>query len=86
MSATTMMIHLLKPGDEVIACDDMYGGTNRYFRTIASPQMQLNIKLCPLTDLDEVASLVTDKTAVRHISFFLALHMLSRVCAISILT
>ena len=31
MSATDTVMRLLKAGDEVVACDDMYGGTYRLF-------------------------------------------------------
>ncbi|XP_067846435.1 cystathionine gamma-lyase-like [Heptranchias perlo] len=35
--ATTMTItHLLKSGDNIICMNDVYGGTNRYFRKVAS--------------------------------------------------
>jgi cystathionine gamma-lyase len=29
-----VLLHLLEPGDHVICCDDVYGGTSRLFRTI----------------------------------------------------
>lgn len=31
VAATTTLLHLLKPGDHVLACDDLYGGTFRLF-------------------------------------------------------
>ena len=34
MAATDTLIKLLKPGDEVIATNDLYGGTYRIFRTV----------------------------------------------------
>ncbi|XP_078074583.1 cystathionine gamma-lyase-like [Mustelus asterias] len=41
--ATTMTIaHLLKAGDSIICMNDVYGGTNRYFRRVAS-EMGLEI-------------------------------------------
>lgn len=30
--AMTSILHLLKTGDHLIACDDVYGGTQRYMR------------------------------------------------------
>lgn len=36
LAATTTITHLLSSGDHIIAMDDLYGGTNRYFRNIAS--------------------------------------------------
>lgn len=34
MAAETTIVHLLKAGDHVIACDDLYGGTYRLFSNI----------------------------------------------------
>jgi cystathionine gamma-lyase len=31
VAATSTLLHLLKPGDHVLACDDLYGGTFRLF-------------------------------------------------------
>lgn len=36
LGATTTLMHMLSPGDHVISVDDVYGGTQRYFRTIAT--------------------------------------------------
>ncbi|GIY63979.1 cystathionine gamma-lyase [Caerostris extrusa] len=36
LSATLSLTYLLKSGDHVICFDDLYGGTNRYFRTCAA--------------------------------------------------
>uniref|UniRef100_A0ABM5G8C1 Cystathionine gamma-lyase n=1 Tax=Pogona vitticeps TaxID=103695 RepID=A0ABM5G8C1_9SAUR len=36
LAATLNIAHLLKAGDTIICIDDVYGGTNRYFRKIAS--------------------------------------------------
>lgn len=37
MAATVAILHLLKAGDHVVCIDDVYGGTQRYFRRIAAP-------------------------------------------------
>ena len=37
MAATTSILHLLKTGDHVVSIDDVYGGTQRYFRKTAAP-------------------------------------------------
>ena len=37
MAATVTATHLLKSGDHVVCVDDVYGGTQRYFRRIAAP-------------------------------------------------
>ncbi|XP_050726452.1 cystathionine gamma-lyase-like [Eriocheir sinensis] len=36
LAATTTITHLLSSGDHIVSMDDLYGGTNRYFRNIAS--------------------------------------------------
>lgn len=37
LAATVTVLHLLKAGDHVACIDDVYGGTQRYFRRIAGP-------------------------------------------------
>lgn len=37
MAATSAVIHLLSTGDHVISIDDVYGGTQRYFRRTVTP-------------------------------------------------
>src|SRR6185503_20900782 len=36
MSAVTLVLHLLKPGDVVVAAHDCYGGTQRLLRALAA--------------------------------------------------
>jgi len=36
LGATTTLLHLLSSGDHVICIDDVYGGTQRYFRNVAA--------------------------------------------------
>jgi cystathionine gamma-synthase len=38
MSAVTLVLHLLKPGDVIIAAHDCYGGTQRLLRALAAKQ------------------------------------------------
>ncbi|NND76794.1 MAG: PLP-dependent transferase [Flavobacteriales bacterium] len=61
MSATDAVIKLLKPGDEVISCSDLYGGSYRMFTKIFEP---LGIKFIfnDMNDMDELKSLISDKT------------------------
>jgi hypothetical protein len=37
MTATSACIHLLNSGDHVVSIDDVYGGTQRYFRRVVTP-------------------------------------------------
>lgn len=36
LGATTAITHMLKTGDHIVAMNDLYGGTNRYFRRVAA--------------------------------------------------
>lgn len=36
LAATSLIINLLKAGDHILCCDDVYGGTNRYFNKVVS--------------------------------------------------
>jgi len=38
LAGTMAILQLLKPGDHVVAMNDLYGGTNRMFRRLAMPQ------------------------------------------------
>jgi cystathionine gamma-lyase len=42
-AATSAVIHLLHPGEHVLCIDDVYGGTQRYFRRIVTPHMAVSI-------------------------------------------
>ena len=64
MAATTTVIHLLSPGDEVIAVDDMYGGTSRYFHRIAQNFTNIKFKLSGLDSPEEVRRHLTENTKV----------------------
>ncbi|XP_035306536.1 cystathionine gamma-lyase [Cricetulus griseus] len=56
LAATVTIIHLLKAGDEVICIDDVYGGTSRYFRRVASEfGLKISFVECSKTKLLEEA-------------------------------
>jgi Cys/Met metabolism PLP-dependent enzyme len=42
-AATSAVLHLLQAGDHVLCVDDVYGGTQRYFRRIVQPAMNIQI-------------------------------------------
>ena len=73
MAATTTLVHLLRPGDEIIAVDDIYGGTNRYFNRVAAPFSNLVITLSPLNDIEAFKNQISEKTKVNKFfhNFFL---------------
>ena len=49
LGANTAVTHLLGAGDHVVSMDDLYGGTNRYFRKVAS-RMGIETSFVDLTD------------------------------------
>uniref|UniRef100_A0A8C5V507 Cystathionine gamma-lyase n=1 Tax=Microcebus murinus TaxID=30608 RepID=A0A8C5V507_MICMU len=56
LAATVTITHLLKAGDEIICMDDVYGGTNRYFRQVASEfGLKISFVDCSKTKLLEAA-------------------------------
>ncbi|XP_042872658.1 cystathionine gamma-lyase-like isoform X2 [Penaeus japonicus] len=61
LAATTTITHLLSAGDHVISMDDLYGGTNRYFRRVAS-RMGIEVTFVDATDVKNVAAAFKDNT------------------------
>jgi cystathionine gamma-lyase len=61
---------LLQNGDHVVSMDDVYGGTQRYFNRVATPQ-GLKFTFADLTIAGELEKAITDKTKVRSLSVFL---------------
>lgn len=49
VAATSAVLHLLKAGDSVLLCDDVYGGTNRLFHRIFA-QLGIEPILVDMTD------------------------------------
>src|SRR5581483_9747517 len=61
MSAIAAALSLLKPGDHVIAGNDMYGGTYRYFSKVLAP-VGIEFSYVDMRDVTRVASAITGKT------------------------
>lgn len=53
LAATTNITNLLSAGDHILTGDELYGGTNRYFRTIAA-KFNLNIDYVDFCDVNKV--------------------------------
>lgn len=51
-AATSAVIHLLSPQDKIFCIDDVYGGTQRYFRRIVNPRMGIEIDFLDFTNND----------------------------------
>lgn len=50
MAAIATILELLKPGDHVIVCDDVYGGTFRLFQQVRKRSQGLAVSFVDLTD------------------------------------
>lgn len=48
-AATAAVVHCLQQGDHILCVDDVYGGTQRYFRRIVHPSMGISIDFLDMT-------------------------------------
>ena len=62
MAAIDTLMHLLAPGDHVIAVDDLYGGTWRLFERVRRRSSGLDFGFVDMADLDAVRAAITPKT------------------------
>lgn len=61
MAAIDCIIKTLKPGDEVVSTNDLYGGTYRLFRQIFEP-LGIKFHFVAMAETDSIAELVNDNT------------------------
>ena len=61
MAALTSLTRLVRSGEEIIAGDDLYGGTVRLLERLAETQ-EIKIRYVDTTNLEEVESSVSDRT------------------------
>ncbi|AKH93821.1 cystathionine gamma-synthase [Elizabethkingia anophelis] len=61
LAAIDCVLKLLNPGDEVIAVDDLYGGTYRMFTRLFE-KYQLKFTFVNFDDVSKIAELINDKT------------------------
>jgi cystathionine beta-lyase len=61
LAAITAVTRLVSPGEEILACDDLYGGTYRLFSRILVKR-GIHVRYVDFTNLDAVANAITDKT------------------------
>src|SRR5262245_54072968 len=52
MAAIATTLEILKPGDHVIVCDDVYGGTYRLFTKVRNRSAGLKVSFVDLTNAD----------------------------------
>jgi cystathionine beta-lyase/cystathionine gamma-synthase len=60
-AAMTTLLHTLKPGDHVVACDDVYGGTFRILDKVMKP-LGIETSWVDLTDMTRLEGAVTART------------------------
>ncbi len=61
LAAIDCVLKLLNPGDEVVAVDDLYGGTYRMFTRLFK-KYQLKFTFVNFDDASKIADVITDKT------------------------
>lgn len=61
LAATDAVLKLFKPGDEIIAPSDIYGGTYRLMKRIFEP-MGLVFKFIDIEEADKIDQLISEKT------------------------
>jgi cystathionine beta-lyase len=66
MAAITAVTRLLSPGEEILACDDLYGGTYRLFSRILAKR-GIGVRYADFTDLDNVASAINSNTRLVYL-------------------
>lgn len=63
LAATMLIVNTLKTGDHILCCDDVYGGTNRYFNRVVS-NFGIEIDMVDPIDLGKFESKIKDNTAL----------------------
>lgn len=66
LAAITAVTRLLRPGDEIVACNDVYGGTYRLFSRILKP-CGIGVRYVDARDLNALRSAITPKTKLIHL-------------------
>ncbi|MBD2724310.1 MULTISPECIES: cystathionine gamma-synthase [Hymenobacter] len=61
MAAIDCLMKLLKPGDEVISTNDLYGGSYRLFTKVYEP-FGIKFHFVPMHDMEAVRAVASDKT------------------------
>jgi cysteine-S-conjugate beta-lyase len=66
LAAITAVSRLVSPGEEILACDDLYGGTYRLFSRILAKR-GIDVRYVDFTDLDAVATAINSKTRLVYL-------------------
>lgn len=62
MAAIATTLELLQPGDHVIVCDDVYGGTYRLFEKVRKRSAGLSVSFVDLTQVQNLESAIRPET------------------------
>jgi len=62
MAAIATVLELLQPGDHVIVCDDIYGGTYRLFEKVRKRSAGLKVDFADFTQPEKVTALIQPTT------------------------
>ncbi len=62
MAAIATILELLKPGDHVVAADDVYGGTYRLFENVRKRSAGLNFSFVDFTNIENIKNALTPQT------------------------
>ena len=62
MAATSTLVEILNPGDHVIVCDDVYGGTFRLFNKVRNRSAGLQFSFIDLTQPDNIEKAIRKET------------------------
>lgn len=60
-AATSAVVHLLNHGQKIISVDDVYGGTQRYFRKIVAPSMGIDTEFVNFDDISNLSSVISNE-------------------------
>jgi cystathionine beta-lyase len=66
LAAIAAVTRLLSPGEEILACDDLYGGTYRLFSRILAKR-GINVRYVDFSNLDEVAGAIDSNTRLVYL-------------------
>lgn len=62
LAALSTLLDHFKPGDHIIAMDDLYGGSYRLFENVRRRSQGLDFSLVNLADIEQLKAAITDKT------------------------
>ena len=58
----SLLMAVVKPGENIVASDDLYGGTIRLFNEILSPNFNIKVKYVDARNTDNVRKAIDDRT------------------------